>query len=151
MYLLSDRCDISAFEATVSLHHEYGVRTELIGLAEAQRRAPLIVTDGLVAALWSPDDTRVTLDSVVLGYAGAARRLGAVLRTGVRVTRMETQAGEIVGVRTDAGRIRTGTVVCTAGRGRRSSGRWLGCSRRSCPSAVAWRRTLAQFERHLAA
>jgi sarcosine oxidase subunit beta len=143
LYLRSDRCDISAFQATVSLHHEYGVRTELIGLAEAHRRAPLIVTDGLVAALWSPDDARVTLDSVVLGYAGAARRLGAVLRTGVRVTRMETQAGEIVGARTDAGRIPTGTVV--------SSGRWLGCTRRSCPSAVAWRRTLARFERHLAA
>jgi sarcosine oxidase subunit beta len=115
LYLLSDGCDLSAFEATVALHHEHGVRTELIALAEAQRRAPLIVTDGLIAALWSPDDARVTPESVVLGYAGAARRLGAVLRTGVRVTGIDTRAGEVVGVRTDAGTVRTGTVVCTAG------------------------------------
>jgi sarcosine oxidase subunit beta len=33
----------------------------------------------------------------------------------VRVTAIETRAGEIVGVHTDAGTVRTGTVVCTAG------------------------------------
>jgi hypothetical protein len=32
-------------EATVSRQHEYGMRTELIGPAEAQRRAPLIERD----------------------------------------------------------------------------------------------------------
>jgi sarcosine oxidase subunit beta len=115
LYLLSEECDLSAIEATVSRQHEYGMRTELIGPAEAQRRAPPIVADGLVGALWSPDDARATPESVVQGYAAAARRLGAVLRTGVRVTGIDTQSAEIVAVHTDAGTVRTGTVVCTAG------------------------------------
>ena len=115
LYLLSEECDLAPFEAAVSLQRGYDVSVDMIGPAEAQRRAPLIVTEGLVGAVWSPDDARATPDSVVQGYAGAARRLGAVLRSGVRVTAIDTEAGEIVAVRTDTGTVRTNTVVCTAG------------------------------------
>ena len=128
LYLLSDECNLSSFEAAVTLHRQHGLRTELIGPGEAQQRAPLIVTDGLVAALWSPDDARVTPESVVGGYATAARRLGAVLRAGVRVIDIETEGGEIVAVHTDAGTVRTGTVVCAAGAWSAEVGEMVGVS-----------------------
>ena len=58
----------------------------MIDVAEAKRLSPLIDTDGLLAAAWSPDDGHCTPESVVLGYAGAARRAGARLVRGCAVT-----------------------------------------------------------------
>jgi sarcosine oxidase subunit beta len=52
---------------------------------------------------------------VVLGYATAARRLGARLLTGTTVTGIATSGGEIRAVATDRGVIATGTVICAAG------------------------------------
>jgi sarcosine oxidase subunit beta len=52
---------------------------------------------------------------VVLGYAGAARRLGARLVTGCTVTGVRVEDGEVRAVLTDGGEVRTGTVVCAAG------------------------------------
>jgi glycine/D-amino acid oxidase-like deaminating enzyme len=115
LYLLSNELDVSKFEAVVSLHNEFGVRSELIDPTQAQRLSPLIATDGLAAAVWSPDDARATPESVLLGYAAAARQLGAVLRTGVRVVEIETSDRRIVAVHTDAGTIHTGGIVCAAG------------------------------------
>ena len=54
----------------------------MIDAAEAKELSPLIDTDGLLAAAYSPDDGHCTPESVVLGYATAARRLGATLLTG---------------------------------------------------------------------
>ena len=54
-------------------------------------------------------------DGVVQGYAAAARRLGADLRTGVAVTAIEADAGGVRAVVTDAGRVTTGSVVLVAG------------------------------------
>ena len=60
--------------------------SRMIDVAEAKRLSPLIDTDGLLAAAWSPRDGHCTPESVVLGYAGAARRAGARLVRGCPVT-----------------------------------------------------------------
>ena len=44
-----------------------------------------------------------------------ARRHGATALNGVRVTAIETAGGEVTGVRTDAGRVETSTVICCVG------------------------------------
>jgi sarcosine oxidase, subunit beta len=51
----------------------------------------------------------------VLGYATAARRLGATLLTGVTLAGIEVEGGEARTVVTDRGTITAGTVVCAAG------------------------------------
>jgi sarcosine oxidase subunit beta len=68
-----------------------------------------------VGYLWLLDDGHCTPESVVLGYASAARRLGARLLTGVDVTGIRTSGGEVHAVVTDRGEVQTGTVVCAAG------------------------------------
>jgi sarcosine oxidase, subunit beta len=75
----------------------------------------MIETDGLLAAAWGPQDGHCTPESVVLGYAGAARRAGARLLRGVEVTAIERDGDAITAVETSAGVIRTDTVVCAAG------------------------------------
>jgi sarcosine oxidase subunit beta len=115
LFLLSTPADVASFERDVALQNEMGVDSRIISVAEAKRLSPLIETDGLLAAAWSPDDGHCTPESVVLGYATAARRHGATLLTGVTVTGMD-RAGDLVRtVRTDRGDITAGAVICAAG------------------------------------
>ncbi len=115
LFLLDDPEHVAAFEANVALQNEHGVHTRMIDVAEAKRLSPLIETEGLLAAAWGPTDGHCTPESVVLGYAGAARRAGARLLRGVEVSGIERNGDEIGAVRTSAGVIRTDTVVCAAG------------------------------------
>jgi sarcosine oxidase subunit beta len=115
LYLLTDPADVSAIGHCAELQREYGVRSHLLDPAEAKGVLPLLETDGIVAALWSPDDAKATPDAVVQGYARAARACGAKLCTGVEVTGIERDGGTLTGVHTAAGFVRTGAVVCAAG------------------------------------
>jgi sarcosine oxidase subunit beta len=60
-------------------------------------------------------DGHCTPESVVNGYAGAARRAGARLVRGCAVTAIESSGGVVTSVVTDRGAISTDTVVCAAG------------------------------------
>ncbi|WP_410576712.1 NAD(P)/FAD-dependent oxidoreductase [Amycolatopsis sp. lyj-108] len=115
LYLVTDPADLPEFERCAELQNSYGVRSRLVEPAEARRFSPLIDTDGVIAALWSPDDAKATPDSAVQGYARAARGHGAVLRTGVEVVGIERDGDEITGVLTGEGFVRTNAVVCAAG------------------------------------
>ncbi|GIE30739.1 FAD-dependent oxidoreductase [Actinoplanes italicus] len=115
LFLLSTPEDVASFERDVALQNEMGVDSRVISVAEAKKLSPLIETDGLLAAAWSPDDGHCTPESVVLGYATGARRHGATLFTGVTVTGMEKKGDLVRTVRTDRGDITAGTVICAAG------------------------------------
>lgn len=115
LFLLSRPQDVADFEAAVALQNELGVPSRMITVAEALRRCPLIDDSGLLAAAFSPTDGHCTPESVVLGYATAARRHGARLVTGCTVRSVETRGGEIAAVHTDRGTIGTSTVICAAG------------------------------------
>ncbi|SED53879.1 sarcosine oxidase subunit beta [Amycolatopsis tolypomycina] len=115
LYLVTDPADVPAFERCAELQCEHGVRSRLLDPGEAKKVLPLVETDGVVAALWSPDDAKATPDAVVQGYARAARAHGAKLRPGVEVTGIERDGDVLTGVVTTAGFVRTGAVVCAAG------------------------------------
>ena len=115
LYLLADPAEVTAIGHCAELQREYGVRSHLLTPAEAKGVLPLLETDGVVSALWSPDDAKATPDAVVRGYARAARTCGATLRTGVEVTGIERDGDTLTGVNTAAGFVRTGAVVCAAG------------------------------------
>jgi sarcosine oxidase subunit beta len=70
LFLLEQPDHVEAFEKNVALQNELGVDSRMIDVAEARRLSPLIETDGLLAAAWSPRDGHCTPESVVLGYAG---------------------------------------------------------------------------------
>jgi sarcosine oxidase, subunit beta len=126
LFLLGSRLAVRAFEANVALQNELGVPSRMISVAEAERLSPLIDPDGLLAAAYSPTDGHCTPESVVLGYASAARRAGATLLPHCPVTGIDVRDGRVVGVRTEAGTIRTDTVVCAAGPWSAEVGAWAG-------------------------
>ena len=83
------------FEKNVALQNELGVPSRMIDVAEAKRLSPLIDTEGLLAAAYSPTDGHCTPESVVLGYATAARRAGArLLRRTARSTGSSVDGGD---------------------------------------------------------
>lgn len=126
LFLLSTPEEVAAFEDGVRLQNTLGVPSRLIGPAEARRLSPLISTDGLLAAAFSPDDGHCTPESVVQGYAAGARRHGARLLRHCEVTGIETRGDTITAVVTTGGRIATGAVVCAAGAWSRAVGAMAG-------------------------
>ncbi|MEO7129820.1 MAG: FAD-binding oxidoreductase [Dermatophilaceae bacterium] len=126
LFLLEDPDDVADFERSVALQQSLGVDSRMISAAEAKRLSPIISTEGVLAAAYAPRDGHCTPESVVLGYARAARRAGATLIPNCRVTGGEVIDGTIRAVHTQAGRIETGTVVCCAGAWSRTVGEWFG-------------------------
>jgi sarcosine oxidase subunit beta len=115
LFLLSRPEDVVAFERDVTLQNELGVTSRMIDAGEARRLCPTISTDGVLGAVFSPDDGHCTPESVVLGYARAARRSGATLRTGVTVLDLKRRGDRVAAVVTDRGTITADAVVCAAG------------------------------------
>jgi sarcosine oxidase, subunit beta len=126
LFLLDNPAHVAAFEANVETQNEMGVPSRMIGVSEAKTLSPLIGTEGLLAAAWSPDDGHCTPESVVLGYATAARRAGAILLPHVAAVGIDVSGGQITTVRTEVGQISTETVICTAGAWSRQIGNWVG-------------------------
>lgn len=126
LFLIDDEEHEGAFADAVEIQNSLGVASRMIGVEEAKKLSPLIDTTGLRSALWSPRDGHCTPESVVLGYATAARRLGVQLITGCEATDVITEGGQITQVRTNRGSIATASVVCAAGAWSRAVGEWAG-------------------------
>ena len=126
LFLLDRPEHVAEFERSVALQNAMGVESRMIDVAEAKRLSPLISTDGLLAAAWSPRDGHCTPESVVLGYATAARAAGARLVRGCAVTGIRRDGDVITGVETSGGTVQTDTVVCCAGAWSEELGRMAG-------------------------
>ncbi|ALO97459.1 sarcosine oxidase subunit beta [Streptomyces hygroscopicus subsp. limoneus] len=126
LFLLSTPEQVAAFEAGVRLQNSLGVPSRLLTPEEARRLSPLIRTDGLLAAAYSPDDGHCTPEAVVHGYATAARAHGARILRHTEVTGIELRGDTVTAVGTTLGRIETGTVICAAGAWSRAVGAMVG-------------------------
>ncbi|MEU4289973.1 FAD-binding oxidoreductase [Kribbella sp. NPDC026596] len=115
LFLLETADQLELFRESTRLQNAAGQPTRMIDVDEAIGLAPIVAPDGLVGACFSPADGHCTPESVVLGYATAARRLGATLVTGCEVLDIDAAGNNITTVRTSLGDVRTSTVICAAG------------------------------------
>ncbi len=121
LFLLTTPEDVAVYEASVRLQNDLGVPSRMLDRAEAAALAPIMTCDDVLAAAFHAGDGYCSPESVVLGYATGARRLGATVLTGVDVLGIETREGgagmpsEITAVLTSGGRVETPAVVCAAG------------------------------------
>lgn len=126
LFLLDNPRDVADFESSVRLLGDLGVESRMLDVAGARRMSPLIATEGLLAAVYSPSGGYCAPESVVLGYATAARRLGARLVPHRAATGIVAEGRQITAVTTDAGLIETPAVICAAGAWSRQVGEWAG-------------------------
>jgi len=98
-----------------------GVESRLIGRDEIRRLVPALdVSDGprypVMAALYHPPGGIIRHDAVVWGYARGASRGGVDIHPFTEATGIDTSNGQVTGVRTPRGDIKTGAVLnATAG------------------------------------
>ncbi|MGY1782000.1 NAD(P)/FAD-dependent oxidoreductase [Geodermatophilus sp. SYSU D01036] len=126
LFLLDDAAAVADFEAAVALQNDLGVPSRMVDVAEAVRLSPMVDPDGLLAAAWSPTDGHCTPESVVLGYASAARRAGVAVLPHCPATGIDVRDGRVAAVATAAGTIETEAVVCAAGPWSAQVGAWAG-------------------------
>ena len=93
----------------------FGLPLELVSADEAQQLFPPMITDGVLGAAFLPTDGYIDPSQLTFALAEGARRRGAEIATGTRVTGLTVQRGRVTGVETDRGPIETEIVVNAGG------------------------------------
>ena len=115
LFLLTREDDLEVFRKNVQLQHSLGVETEWLTGDEVRQRLPMMNLDDVIAATNNRKDGVVDPNGVVMGYIGAAQRLGVTALADVEVTDIHVQDGKITGVETTAGMISAPIVVNATG------------------------------------
>jgi sarcosine oxidase subunit beta len=115
LFLLDSAEDVRLFRAALALQGSLGVISTELTLDEVLTLVPPIETEGLLAATYCPRDGIATPETVVHGYAQAASERGVRIKQGCEVERISRLGNKIHSVETSEGRIRTDTIICTAG------------------------------------
>ena len=93
----------------------FGLPLELVSPADAQELFPPLTTDGVLGAAYLPTDGYVDPSQLTLALAEGARRRGAEVNTGTRVTGIRLERNRVQAVETDRGEIETEIVVNAGG------------------------------------
>ncbi|PSK67296.1 4-methylaminobutanoate oxidase (formaldehyde-forming) [Micromonospora sp. MH33] len=112
MVAVTKEADVDRLEQELDAQRAVGVVANIITAAEAGRRNPWLDTNGLLAAIWSPQAFSCSPEAIVKGYATAARQRGARFLLRTAVTGIDLPAGR---VDTTAGPLHTDFIVCAAG------------------------------------
>ena len=115
LFLLDSEEDAERFRRAQVVQHALNVPSQILTPDEARELVPGVVTDDLVAAAYCPIDGHATPEAVVQAYAGSAAAQGVEILQQTPAERIVRFGDRIHSVETSAGRIRTDTVVCTAG------------------------------------
>jgi 4-methylaminobutanoate oxidase (formaldehyde-forming) len=92
-----------------------GVPVEEISAKEVGEKLPIMRTDDLIGAIWSPTDGRVNPTDALMALVKGARTNGARFIEEIAVTGISTANGRVRGVETDKGFIASETVIVAAG------------------------------------
>ena len=115
LFLAPTAEQVERIERNAVVHRREGLRTRVIGPAEALQVVPELDPSRFRAASWNPDDAVVFPWPFLWGYAGRAEALGAKIRTFTRVTGFETAGARVTAVQTDRGRVACDAVVVACG------------------------------------
>jgi sarcosine oxidase subunit beta len=115
LFVLTRPEEVKTFRHSLELQQNLGVRTEWLGPEEIHRRLPLMRFEDALAGSFNQDDGLVDPNSVVMGYVGAAQRLGVKCLNKVEATAIQVAAGKIVAVETNQGMISAPVLVDAAG------------------------------------
>ncbi len=111
---------------TLSVGRSLGFNIELVGPDHIRKNHPFYNLDGVIGALYTPDDGHVDPTNVTMAMAAGARQLGARIIRNCRATNItQNAAGEWV-VESEHGTITCEHVVNAGGTYARQMGEWSG-------------------------
>lgn len=115
LFLMTDEKDVEEAKDHVALQRSLGINTDWLEPSDLKERVPSVKLDGVLAGTSYEKDGLCDPNSVVQGYATAARRLGARVLPATEVTDIATTGDAVTSVVTDKGEIATRVVVNAAG------------------------------------
>ena len=98
-----------------ALAHLYGVEATSISVGEASERWPLMNTDDVIGAVWSPGDGRVGPSDLCAALVKGAKSKGAKIFEHTAVTGVKTTGNQVIGVETSAGEISCDAIAVCSG------------------------------------
>jgi sarcosine oxidase subunit beta len=126
LFLLSTDKDLEDFRGSVAMQRRLGVEVDLVSAEEAQRLAPGLKIDGVIAATYCARDGIADPNGVTMGFAKAAQASGVEINRDTDVTGITLDGGKIKSVQTTRGAIDTRAVVNAAGPHARNIGTMAG-------------------------
>jgi glycine/D-amino acid oxidase-like deaminating enzyme len=114
MIPIENEKQLSIMNPFVEQQKSIGLDVCILDIAAARIIQPALGPN-LVAATFSPMDGRVSPLRVAFGFARAAARRGAIIKTRAEVSGIEVQNGKVRSVATSQGSINTGLVVDAGG------------------------------------
>ncbi len=115
LFALTRPEDVEYFRRNVELQHQLGVQTEWLTGDETRLRVPLMRFEDALAGTFNPKDGLVDPNSVVMGYIGAAQRMGVEALNNVEAVGLKIAGGKVKGVETNEGFVAAPVVVNAAG------------------------------------
>jgi sarcosine oxidase subunit beta len=115
LFVLTNPKDVESFERNVALQRSLGVKTEWLTGDEIRTRLPMMRFDDALAGTFNPEDGLVDPNGVVMGYIGAAQKMGVQALSKVEVRGIRVEGGKVRAVETSAGVIETPIVLNAAG------------------------------------
>ncbi len=103
--------DRVGLEENVAMHKRLGIDTRLISSEESRELDPALGGASAAALAYEPGSGYADPAFTTTGFIEAAKRHGAEVYQGVRVTGIEMKGGRVAGVKTTAGTIATAAVV----------------------------------------
>lgn len=115
LMLSFDEEEAKQFEKNVEIQREEGLDVEVLTPKQVSERYPYINTKDLVLATFCQKDGHANPHKTVIGYAQAARKMGAKIYTHTEVLGIDVQNGKVVGVDTNQGYFKCNAVVNASG------------------------------------
>lgn len=113
--LALDEDDIPVIQNVVAEGKRAGIEMHFLDSNAATREiAPALATD-IPAASWCPTDGHANPGKTVLGFAEAAKRAGATIRTNTPVRALRHEGNRVTGVELDGEVLEAGGVIVAAG------------------------------------
>ncbi len=126
LLLATSEARAETLKSQALLQQRLGIDTQLLDCPAVTLLVPGIETRDVVAATFCGSDGLAGPSEVTLGYAAAARRLGARIFEDADVTEIQSHHGKVIAVEATVGTVATETVVICAGPQARSVGRLAG-------------------------
>jgi sarcosine oxidase, subunit beta len=127
MFVLTQPQQVEDFRRNMEMWHAAGLtETRWVDPEEAARMVPVLNVEDVLGCTFCPTDGIASPADVTMGYAAAARRLGARIREGVEVTGIDHEGGKVSAVRSSQGDVSTRLVFDCAGPWASSIGRMAG-------------------------
>jgi len=143
IFLLTNDDEVTVFKRNVELQNRLGVQTEWLNGDEIRKRLPMMCLKDVIAGSYNPMDGLVDPNSVVMGYIGAAQRLGSKAVSSLPVTGIQIQSGKVIGVETPSQSISAPVVVDATGPWSSLTSRSIGIHLPVVPLRRQWLTTTA--------